>query len=408
MHTEAIDFEVFHQRELPARLAAGNGSLAAEAALRNCSLAFRVEGRGAYTYSLTDDHIDVLPGDEQADVVIELDHVDWQGIVNETKTAPGLLYGGRVKCHRGNAIKFVGWEPGLRAMYNGRPVWDSEEVLRDRHGEPMDPEASFTLDDDREDMAHFLRTAGYLFVRDVFSPEEIAGFLEEAEVLQREAKKGDELSWWGKNEDGDELLTRVTRAAAKPRLASIPGDPRLQGLVALSDHDLHSRLRESSEEGVSLIFKRPGMSGAGLSNLPWHRDCGMGGHAEMCPVLIASVFLTDANPDSGDLRMLPGSWKGSVPYIDANHPKAPQGARFSAKPGDVSLHYGDTMHAAPPPQDEGRSAYRISAVTGYVKKSIQFPKNKGGYNAVLHGREDGQIEHLSQVTDRMNNSDGER
>jgi hypothetical protein len=219
--------------------------------------------------------------------------------------------------------------------------------------------------------------------------------------LQQEARKGDQLSWWGTNESGAEVLTRVTRAAAKPRLASIPTDPRLTGLVALSDHDLRVRRRGTSEEGVSLIFKRPGMDEGGLSNLPWHRDCGMGGHAEVCPVLIASVFLTEANPDSGDLRMLSGSWQGSVPYIDANHPKAPQGARFAARPGDVSLHYGDTMHAAPAPEDPKRPSYRISAVTGYARPDMKVPTEKGGYNSVLHGREDGQIEHLSKVTDRL-------
>ena len=122
---ESMDFEAFHQRELPARLAGGNGALAAAAAPKNASLAFRVAGLGAYTYSRADDHIEVTPGDERADVVIELDLEDGKGVVNETKTAPGLLYGGRVKCLRGNAIKFVGWEPGLRAMYNGRPVWDA-------------------------------------------------------------------------------------------------------------------------------------------------------------------------------------------------------------------------------------------------------------------------------------------
>jgi ectoine hydroxylase-related dioxygenase (phytanoyl-CoA dioxygenase family) len=404
---ESLDFEAFHQSELLARLAAGNGALAAAAAPHNASLAFRVEGRGAYTYRRADDNIEVARGEERADVVIELDHEDWKGVVNETKTAPGLLYGGRVKCRRGNAIKFVAWEPGLRAMYNGRPVWNPDAPLYDRHGDVLDPEQTFRLDDEREDMAHFMRTVGYLFVRDVFEPDEIAGFLEEAEALQQEARKGDQLSWWGTNTDGEEVLTRVTRAAAKPRLSGIPTDPRLTGLVELSHHDLQVRSRSTAEEGVSLIFKRPGMSEGGLSDLPWHRDCGMGGHSEVCPILIASVYLTESNPDSGDLRVLPGSWQGSVPYIDANHPAAPKGALFSARPGDLSLHYGDTMHSAPPPEDPNRASYRISAVTGYARPDMKVPRQKGGYNSVLHGREDGQIEHLSRVASRISDEDGE-
>ena len=77
-------------------------------------------------------------------------------------------------------------------------------------------------------------------------------------------------------------------------------------LVELADETLVPRIRGNQEEEVSLIFKRPVMT-EGLSDLPWHRDCGMGGHAEVCPVLIASLFLTQSCPESGDLRMLPGS-----------------------------------------------------------------------------------------------------
>jgi len=399
-----IDFDAFHQRDLPAMLAAGNGELA-HAALRKGSLAFRVGGT-AYTYSRRHDSIDVTLGEEAADVVIELSPDEFSGIVHETLTAPGLLYSGRAKCRKGNAIRFVSWEPVLRAMFNGWPVWREDDPLIGLDGLPLDPRQSFELDSDREAMAHFLRTAGFLVVRGVFAEGEIAGFLEEAAVLEGEAVKGDDLSWWGKNSAKEEVLTRITRAAAKPRLASIRTDSRMISLVSLADDDLVPRVRSRSEEEVSLIFKRPGMS-EGLSDLPWHRDCGMGGHSSVCPVLIASVFLTEASPKSGDLRVLPGSWKGSVPYMDANDPRAPRGIHIGAQPGDVSLHYGDTMHAAPTPEDDRRDVYRISAVTGYAKRGHSMPEEKGGYNHVLHGREDGQIEHLSKVADRMSSNSEE-
>lgn len=399
--TAPLDFEAFHQNELPKMLDAGNGELAHQA-LRRGSLAFRVAD-ASFTYAKGSQGVDVTAGHEAADIVIELTAEEWSGIVSETLTAPGLLYSGRAKCLKGNAIGFVAFEPVLRAMYNGRAVWSEDDPLLDRNGGALDANQSFDLSSDRENMAHFLRTAGYLVVRNVFSEEEIDGFLTEATELEGEARKGDELSWWGKDAAGNEVLNRVTRAAAKPKLATIQSDPRILSLVELSDHDLKSRKRGQSEEAVSLIFKRPGMS-EGLSDLPWHRDCGMGGHAQVCPVMIASVFLTEASPQSGDLRMLPGSWNGSVPYMDANDARAPRGVHIAAQPGDVSLHYGDTMHAAPPPQDDGRDVFRISAVTAFAKPEIEMPKEKGGFNHVLHGREDGQIEHLSKVADRMSES----
>ncbi|MCH7598959.1 MAG: hypothetical protein IH973_04310 [Myxococcales bacterium] len=167
---EAIDFDKFHRSELPELLASGNGRLAA-AALHRGSLAFRVDG-GAYTYSRSENSIEIAPGDETAEVVIELSQENWSRMVRETMTAPGLLYGGKVKCLRGNTIKFVGWEPVLRAMYNGRPVWNPEDILLDRAGDPLDASKSFQIDDDREEMAHFLRTAGFLVVRNVFDASE--------------------------------------------------------------------------------------------------------------------------------------------------------------------------------------------------------------------------------------------
>jgi hypothetical protein len=300
---------------------------------------------------------------------------------------------------RGSALRWVAWEPALRAMWSGRPVYDASAVaLLDRHGTALDAAATFTLASDREDMAHFLRTAGYLFVRGVFSAGEIAELRGEAEQLAAEARRGDKLSWWGKNADGEEVLTRVTRAAAKPGLRALPRDARLVALKDLADEPLEHRAPPSAEEGVSVIWKRPRMS-EGLGDLPWHRDCGMGGHAILCPTLIASVFLTAATPETGELRMLPGSWQRGCGPVDARDPRAPRGVSFAAAPGDVSLHYGDTMHAAPPPARDDLAGYRISAVTGYARPGARAHRGRH-YNEVLHRREDGQIEHLSKLVEK--------
>jgi hypothetical protein len=396
---EPLDFHRFH-REAPAEwLRLGRGALAAPGARGLGSLAFRRPDGAAYTYVPRPGGIDVVPGDEGADTVIALEAELWQNLVHELDTAPGLLYGGRARCERGKALRWLAWEPALRALWSGRPVYDADDVrLEDRRGRPLDPARSFVPDDDREELAHFLRAAGYLFVRGVFRPDEVAAFRAEAEQLAREAVPGDALSWWGRNTDGESVLTRVTRAAARPGLAGIPRDPRVLALVALADEPLEHRAPPSAEEGVTVIWKRPGMS-EGLGDLPWHRDCGMGGHALMCPILVVSTYLTPATPETGELRMLPGSWQRGCGPIDARHPRAPRGVSFAARPGDVSLHYGDTMHAAPPPTRHDLDAYRISAVTGFAKPGAR-PHRGRHYNEVLHRREDGQIEHLARIAER--------
>jgi hypothetical protein len=394
-----LDFHRYHRDELPPLLRGGRGALAAKGARRLGSLAFRLPGGDAYTYLPRAEGMDVVAGDGDADTVIELAPELWENLVRERDAAAGLLYGGRAKCLRGSALRWVAWEPALRAMWSGRPVYDADDVqLRDRAGAPLDPAATFTLASDREDMAHFLRTAGYLFVRGVFAEAEIAAFRAEAEELASEARKGDKLSWWGKDAAGAEVLTRVTRAAAKPALRGLPRDPRLVALKSLADEELEHRAPPSAEEGVSVIWKRPRMS-EGLGDLPWHRDCGMGGHALMCPTLIASVFLTPSTPETGELRMLPGSWQRGCGPVDARDPRAPRGASFAAAPGDVSLHYGDTMHAAPPPARDDLDTYRISAVTGFARPGARAHRGRH-YNEVLHRREDGQIEHLSKLVEK--------
>ncbi len=393
---QSLDFREFHLHELPERLARAEGAVA-RVARAHGSLAFRLPGGDAYTYALDGEYLRVEPGDDRADTVIELAHDAWEGLVHDYESAPGLLYAGRLKCVRGQTMKFVAWEPGLRSIFRGVPIYDVDRVdLRDQRGNPLDVEKSFSLVGDPEEMAHFLRTAGYLFVRDVFRDDEVKRLLAEAAELRSEAVKGDKLSWWGKNAAGDEILCRVTRAAAKPALRSLSGDPRLLKFVELADEKLVQRRRETPEQGVTVIFKNPQMT-EGLSDIPWHRDCGMGGHSVMCPVLLASVYLTPANPETGELKMLPGSWQSSCGYLDANDPKAPRGASFSARPGDVSLHYGDSMHVAPPPTRSDLDAYRISAVTAWERPDAFNHRGANDYNDVLHRRDDGQIEHLTRV-----------
>jgi len=393
-----IDFESFHSDTLPSWLRQGRGRLAASGASHLSALAFRLVEGPAFTYRPCPGGVEIAAGDDAAATVIEIALDAWQGLVHELEAAAGLVYAGRIRCVRGAAVDLMAWESTLRTLYNGRPPYDPARVeLRDRDGRLLDPAATFTADADRDDLVHFLRTAGYLFVRDVFHPEEVAGFLAEAEELRREARQGDKLSWWGKTVAGEEVLCRVTRGTAKPRLATLPAAPRVLALAALADEPVVYKKGEG--KGVTVIFKRPDVH-QGLGDLPWHRDCGMGGHAVMCPTLLISVYLRDATPETGELVMLPGSHRCAFNAHDATDP-TPYAAHFAARPGDVSLHYGDTVHAAPRPTAPDREHYRISAVVSFAPARAHHHLGHASYNDVLHQREDGQIEHLEAVAKRL-------
>ncbi len=392
---EPLDFDQFHRVELPRRLAAGNGALAARGADLG-SLAVRLPDGAAYQYRPRPGGIDVRAGDD-ADTVVELSHESWQGIVDELETAPGLTYAGTVKCLKGDLMSFVRWEPALRAMFNGRPIHDADQPLEDRDGRPLDPRRAFRLDDGRDDMAQFLRMAGYLLVKSVFSRAEIARLVATGERLAGQARAGDKRSWWGMNARGEEILCRVTHAGLVPELLGLYRDPRLLELVSLADTPLSAR-GAKSEQGVTVLFKNPDMT-EGLSDLPWHRDCGMGGHAVMCPVINLSIFLGEASSDAGELRMLPGSWQCSVGFAEADDPDAPQGIALAAEAGDVSLHYGDTVHAAPPPR--GAGPYRSSVILTFAREGAAHHRGEDSYNDALLGRADGQVENLQKVADRV-------
>jgi ectoine hydroxylase-related dioxygenase (phytanoyl-CoA dioxygenase family) len=393
-----LDFRDFHERELPRRLAAGNAAAAARDDLpRIGALAFRLPGGEAYTYLPVAGGVEVVAGDERARTVIEISRELWQDVVHELETAPGLLYAGKVKCLRGNAMRFVRWEPALRAMFHGRPIFDPTRTdLRDLDGRPLDPEQTFTLDSPDAPMAHFLRTAGFLLVKGVFDADEVAGLRAAADRARALARPGDRKSWWGRNRSGESVLCRVTHAARIPELRRLPDDPRLARLGALSRGGLVSRAN-GAEDGVTLLIKNPDMV-EGLSDIPWHRDCGMGGHASMCPVLIASIFLQPSRPETGELVVLPGSHEASYGFADPRDPAAPRGVSLAADPGDVSLHYGDVMHAAPPPTGEG--PYRQCLLLAFVRPDAYNHRGERSYNDVLLGRDDGQVEHLEKVAGR--------
>ncbi|MGH0031465.1 MAG: phytanoyl-CoA dioxygenase family protein [Myxococcota bacterium] len=395
-----LDFDDFHRSELPRRLAAGNGAVAARDQLERIgALAFRLPEGPAFTYVPRADGVDVVEGDAPAKTVIEISREDWQNVVHELETAPGLLYGGKVKCLRGNAMRFVRWEPGLRAMFQGRPIFDPQRVdLRDRDGAPLDVGRTFTLDADDAEMAHFLKTAGYALVKQVFTPDEVEALRGHADRLRALAVEGDKKSWWGRNASGESVLCRVTHGGRVPELRALLADPRLARLGALSHVPLVQRRRDHAEDVVSLLIKNPDMV-EGLSDIPWHRDCGMGGHASTCPILIVSIFLWPSRPETGELKMLPGSHEASYGFVDPNDPEAPRGVSLSADPGDVSLHYGDIMHAAPPPT--GRTGpFRQCLLTAFARPDAYNHRGDHSYNDVLLSRDDGQVEHLTKVAER--------
>ncbi len=391
-----LAFAPYHRDELPRAVSEGRGQIASRALGSLGSLAFRLPNGAAWTYEPRGETVALIEGDTSAKTVITLEHEAWEGLVHDYESVPGLLYSSRVTCVRGDAYQLLLWEPALRALYQGRPVYDCDEALLDRNGCALDTARVFRTTDDTDEMSHFLRTTGYLIVRRVFDKEHAATLLREAHELREAAVPGDGGSWWAKDGGGKDVLCRITRSMSKPGLAALFGDPRIERLAQLAEPDAVAAFGEG--DGVTLIYKNPGISD-GLSDLPWHRDCGHGGHAPMCPRIIGSVYVSAANPGTGDLVFLPGSVKSSCGYMDPD--VLPMRAvRVRAEPGDVTIHYGDVMHAAPPPTRNDLAEYRVSAVLDFSRPNIRIHRGAQSYNEQLHARGDGRVEHLGAVVRR--------
>jgi ectoine hydroxylase-related dioxygenase (phytanoyl-CoA dioxygenase family) len=392
-----LDFDAYHRSELPRLLVRGADALAAREASRRGALALQIEGGSAYTYQPRGGGIEVVPGVDQAQTVVALDRESWEGLVHDLETAPALIYSGRARKVRGDLMDFVMWEPALRALYQGIPVFDPGSPLIDADGERVNPREVFHLDDDPKRMSVFLHAAGYILVKSVFSRAQVDALMEEAEAAGERAVEGDQKSWWGKTSTGDVLLSRVTHAAVLPAMRRLPRDSRLLRIGKLPGMDLDPPSVDAEGGGVSVLWKWPDAV-EGITNLPWHRDCGMGGHALNCPSFVCQVYLTPATREMGELRVLPGSHRAAYAFAEA-HESVPGEVAVPAEAGDVSLHWGDVMHGTPPPTGT-QGPYRVSLLLSFAKKGARNHRGDGHYNDVLLGREDGQIDSLHAIARR--------
>lgn len=391
--TTDVDFIAYHQSELPRLLDDGGNELAARAAAGLPPLAIQMaDSKRSFSYIPCGNKIEIREGCESATTVVELDSDIWQALVVDLETVPGIVYGAKLgKDSHGDLAVFADWEPVLRSIYHGLPVYDPESfVLKNSKGETLDPEATFELNDSLDDMAEFLDAAGYLVINNVFNEQELADFRQQAEELREEARPNDKISWWGKNTSGEEICTRVLLGGTKPAFSGLYEDERVQRIQKLLPEGA-SPCEASDVDGVTVVYKTPDMV-EGLSNLPWHRDCGMGGHALKCPACNFSIYLYDPTREAGELRFMPGSHKASY---GNNFSGTDLGVAAPAKAGSVTLHATDVMHAAPPPTSK-QGPFRTSVLLSFKRKEGTH-RGERHYNDVLLGRDDGQIDSMQDM-----------
>jgi ectoine hydroxylase-related dioxygenase (phytanoyl-CoA dioxygenase family) len=390
-----IDFDQFHQEELPSLLEALHFELGNRDAGTLAPLAFQLPDGRAYTF-VPGPGITVVPGTAAAQTVVELADADWCAFVHEFTSSFALLYSDRLAISRGSFGQLARWEPILRMAIDGQELFDIDhpEALTDEAGEPLDLGRSFTLDDSDEEIADYLHRAGFVHLRQVMEADELDALRTHVERGIAAARPDDRRSWWT-TLDGKDVCNRVNYLNEQSDLIDgLGADDRFIRIAALGGPEL--RDAKDRLDGNGVVIKVPGSQG-GLADLPWHRDCGMGGHPVKCPMVNVGIQLDRATAATGQLLMIAGSHRGTSRLPGPHEADHLPVAALDTDPGDVTVHFGHTLHSAPPPADlsaYGRRALYLSFVPPITFEMVGPGQ---GYNDVLFTRDAGHVKHVDQL-----------
>lgn len=312
------------------------------------AVGFDVAGRSV-TLQTSSASLVVQEGLESAGVVASMDAEALSDLLQDAQSTMGLAMTARVKITVGSMNDWISWEPVLRALLDGRPVHETGDVtFVDGDGRDLDLERRFTLADDREEMAHFLEQAGFLHIRSVFDEDEMETIGADIDEWTERATPDDGESWWALDDRGVNQAVRVLFFYEKSAaLREAVNDDRYRWIGELTgDGHKHKGGGEGLVKPLGIV--------RGLSDLPWHKDCGQGRHSYNCNSLTCGISITGAGRTSGALGVIPGSHRANT-IATARDPKLDlQPMMLETLTGDVTVHCSDTLHRAHPPVERPR------------------------------------------------------
>lgn len=352
-----------------------NGALAARGLLYKGlpSLGLSVEGE-TLTLKAQNGGLTLQRDAHNGGAVAELEADALSDLVQDWKTTMGLAMSGQVKMTQGEFSDWVGWEPVFRALLDGRPVHEAGAIdFKNPTGGALDLTRSFDLDDDRGEIAHFLGEAGFLHLRNVFSEEEMAAVSADLDVALARAEPDDGASWWAGDSEGVKQPVRVLFFHEQSEtLRTLLQDDRLQWIGKLTGDDHYCE--KLGAEGLI----KPLDIQTGLSDLPWHKDCGQGGHSYYCNGLTAGISLTGADRHSGALGVVPGSHRANVQTAGKDESLDMAAIKLETQTGDLTVHCSDTLHRAHRPTEIPRkvvyTSFRLALKPGDVLDDVSPEK----------------------------------
>ncbi len=278
------------------------------------TLGFDIEGTRAHL-AVDGDRLVLRDGLATDAVVAQLDAWACSELFDDVVSTFGLLMAGRVTFPQGSGDRFVAWEPVLRAAIDGRPVYEPGSIdFRARDGSVLDLNRGFGVDDDPDEIGHFLAEAGFLHLRGVFSEAEMAQVSAELDDALAAATQDDGASWWARTADGWYPARILGFNLKSPTLQELLESDRYRRVGTFTDDEM---VQQSPREGdmAEGLLKKIGVV-EGMSDVSWHKDCTMGGHSRGCCSLTVGIAITGADRNSGELGVVAGSHRANVQAVD--------------------------------------------------------------------------------------------
>jgi hypothetical protein len=337
-----IEAGPFFRETLPVLLDANHALLAPGASeLLLDSLCIETGGE-PWTLSWKGDRVSVSPGhDGQSRVRLTAEQLS--DIVNDQITPIALMSNAILDMPEGGLPDFLNWWLVLRSAIDAHPIHARGDVKFE-----TDVRRSFTMDDSDEEMRAFLEDAGYLHIKGLFSPAEMAEVEADFPIAAPHFEKGDPKAWFATTRDGVEHLVRMEGFDRySPATVALIDDERFQRIGGIPGVGHVSARKPGARVGA--LCKPIGVV-KGISDVPWHKDCSLGRHSYECCSLTVGISVTGADADSGQLRVVPGSHRALVwpapciqPGLDLEATDLP------TRTGDVTVHLSCTQHMSQAP-----------------------------------------------------------
>ena len=318
-----VDPESFFESDW-CQAVARNGRQAASDArlLELVPLAMTVDS-DVWTLDPREDTIQIRRDAASGDAAVALDHSAFADLFCERRTAMGLIVGGRISGEPAALQAFYEWDPVLRSLLDGRPLYRPGAVtLQTPAGSPLNLNQRFRLGEQTTEAAHFLTETGFLLLEGVFTDAEMDDMDDDLAQAVSSAQVDDGTSWWATTRSGDHYPCRILDFASKsPALQALFVDPRYVAIGQMLG-DGHrpgdpfgEHFADVTAEG---LLKRVD-SVDGLVCLPWHKDCDRGGHSMFCAGLTIGICLTPVDEAHGGLDVMAGSHRTNIARSQIDH-----------------------------------------------------------------------------------------